>query len=147
MRLLHRMGVAFLSALLLVTLAACGGAPVNFADVPTHPQVTPVEPGENSMADTIGATLKDALAERGQVDMKLYAVPSSLSWEQIQAFYADSLSGTDWKTAQELAQDTEVFKTAGWTRGRLASEQGLAVGYAPDLLGGGAFLMVALFSE
>ena len=147
MNFARRMLGGLLAALLLVTLTACRGAPVTFAEIPIPPQVTPLARGENPLADTIGATLEDALRERGTVEMQLYAVPATFSWEQIAAFYADEMAGTDWRAAAELTQDTEAFKTAGYLRGSFASEQGLAVGYAPDLLGKGAFLMVALFSE
>lgn len=99
------------------------------------------------MADTVGDSFRQAISQENvQVDMELYTLPADTTWEDIQAFYNEQITG-DWKAATELTQDTEAFKTIGWTRGSFASEQGLAVGYGPALLGSPPFLMVAMFSE
>jgi hypothetical protein len=138
----------FLSTLLLLSLAACGGQPVAFADLPMLPDAAPLEEGTNTIADSVSSSFKESLSgENVGVELKLYAVPAETSWEQIKTFYTDQLAATDWKSDERIAQDSDAFKTVGWTRGGLASEQGLAVGYGPDLLGEGAFLMVALISE
>ncbi len=133
----------------IVPLAACGGGgePVAFADIPVFPDATPLEPGTNTLADTVGDSFRQAVSQENvQVDMELYTLPADASWEEIQAFYTEQIAG-DWEAETALTQDTEAFKTIGWTRGGLASEQGLAIGYGPPLLGNSPFLMVAMFSE
>jgi hypothetical protein len=133
--------------LLLVALAACGGEPVTFAQLPLHPQATPLEPGSHPMADTVADGFRQALSGGNvTMDVQLYSLPADASWETVRSFYETQVAG-DWKTEPALAQDTEFFKTIGWSRGSFASEQGLAVGYGPPLLGSPPFLMVALFSE
>ena len=132
---------------LLVSLTGCGKAPVTFAQLPLHPEAVPLERGANTLADTFADSLESSLAERGKVELKLYSVPNTVIWEEIDGFYTESLSDSDWKAADELHHESEAISTTGWSRGSLASEQGLMVGYAPDTLGDGAFLIVALFSE
>ena len=58
------------------------------------------------------------------------SLPADATWEQVTGFYEHEVTG-DWETEAQLAQDTAAFKTVGWTRGGLASEQGLVVGYSP----------------
>lgn len=147
MRLVRSIVYALTVASLLALLAACGGKPVAFTDLPQHPNAAPLERGVNGMADTLATTLESSLGERGTVELKLYSMPSDIAWEEVDSFYATSLAESDWKAAEELRQEGEMINTVGWTRGSLASEQGLVVGYAPNLLGDGAFLIVALFSE
>lgn len=132
---------------LLITLAGCGTPPVTFAELPMHPAASPLERGSNTLADAVATAIESSLAERGTVELKLYNVPDTVIWEEIDGFYAESLSDSDWKVSDELRQESAAINTVGWTRGSLASEQGLVVGYAPDALGQGAFLIVALFSE
>lgn len=134
-------------AVLLAALAGCGAPPATFADIPLHPDATTLERGTNTLADALASSLEGSLGERGKVELKLYSVPDTVLWEEVDSFYAESLSDSDWKAADELRQESAAINITGWTRGSLASEQGLVVGYAPDTLGQGAFLIVALFSE
>jgi hypothetical protein len=147
MRLARTIFAALLTASLLVALAGCGAPPATFADIPVHPSLAPLERGANTLADTVATSLEGSLAERGKVELKLYSVPDTVLWEEIDGFYTEALTDSDWKAADDLRQESAVINTAGWKRGALASEQGLVVGYAPDALGEGAFLIVALFSE
>ncbi|NJM07370.1 hypothetical protein HC891_16065 [Candidatus Gracilibacteria bacterium] len=139
--------VAVLLAALLLTLVGCGAPPVTFAEVPVHPEMTPMERGSNSIADAFASSLETSLTERGTVELQLYSVPNAVMWEEIDGFYSSALAESDWKLAAELQQESAGINTTGWMRGSFASEQGLMVGYAPDMLGDGAFLIVALFSE
>lgn len=132
---------------LLTTLAGCGAPPVTYDAIPVPPEATLMERGTNTLADTIATSLESSLAERGTVELQLYSVPNTVIWEEIDGFYSESLVDSDWKPAEELRQENAAINTTGWKRGSLASEQGLMVGYAPDILGDGAFLIVALFSE
>lgn len=147
MRFVHTVLAALLVVGLLGALAGCGSTPVTFADLPAHPAMTALERGANTMADSLAASLESSLAERGSVELKLYRVPEDVIWEEIDGFFTESLADSDWKPADELRQESSALNTIGWTRGSFASEQGLVVGYGPDLLGDGAFLIVALFSE
>lgn len=147
MRLIPSLLHTLLVAVALLALAGCGAAPVALAELPVHPAAAPLERGSNTLADTIAGSLESSLAERGTVELQLYSVPDDVIWEEIDGFYTESLADSDWRPADELRQESEAITTAGWMRGGLASEQGLMVGYAPDALGDGAFLIVALFSE
>lgn len=148
MRLHTRIMGIILTILVLFSITGCGGQPVAFADLPVHPDAQPLQAGQNTLADSVANSFTQSVSsEKVKVDLQLYAIPEGTSWDQIKSFYADKLGGTDWKAASELNQDSEAFKTVGWTRGGFAGEQGLAIGYGPDLLGEGAFLMVALISE
>jgi hypothetical protein len=147
MRLIRSIFAALLTVVMLAALAGCGAPPVTFAEIPLHPALLPLERGANTLADTIATSLEKSLAERGSVELKLYSVPDTVIWEEIDGFYTEALADSDWKAADELRQESAAINTAGWTRGGRASEQGLVVGYAPDALGEGAFLIVALFSE
>ena len=132
---------------LLLSLSACGSKPVTFADLPAHPDAVPMERGTNSVADTVAASLESSLSERGKVELKLYSMPGTISWEEVDGFYEESLKESDWKAVADLRQESSIINTVGWTRGSFASEQGLVVGYAPNIVDDGAFLIVALFSE
>jgi hypothetical protein len=147
MRLISSLLNALLVAVFLLALAGCGAPPVTFAELPMHPNVVPLERGANTLADSMAGSLESSLAERGSVELKLYSVPDTVIWEEIDSFYSEALADSDWKVADELRQENEAINTTGWMRGALSGEQGLMVGYAPDMLGEGAFLIVALFSE
>jgi hypothetical protein len=136
-----------MSLLIACALAACGGPPATLATIPLPPDATRLEAGSNPMADTIADGFRQSMTQQnGKVELQLYALPADAGWEQIRGFYEQQIKD-DWKSEAQLAQDAEAFKTIGWTRGGLASEQGLVVGYSPALLDAPPFMMVALFSE
>lgn len=147
MRPIRSLIAALIVAGLFVTLAGCGGSPVAIDAIPVLPEAAPLARGDNALADVVADTLESSLSERGTVELQLYSVPAGVSWDAIDSFYTTSLDGSDWAAADELRQESEAISTTGWTRGAFASEQGLVVGYAPDTLGQGSFLIVALFSE
>jgi hypothetical protein len=147
MRLVQSILGALLVVSMLVALAGCGAPPMALADIPAPPEAAPLARGENALADTLASSLENALGQRGTLELKLYSVPAGLSWQQVDGFYATALASSDWRPADELRNESAALSTAGWTRGGLTSEQGLAVGYAPDVVGDGAFMIVALFSE
>ncbi len=147
---------AFLTILLL-TLTACGqSAPVEMADIPVPPQVTLLEAGQNAMADMMLEVfeqgLRDAATEEGMsissIETALYAAQDTTSWTQIKDFYTSELNGAGWKLDATFTEETELFNTIGWMRGRGANEQGLFVIYTPDIFGGtGNLLIVMLVSQ
>lgn len=136
-----------LSVMVMVALAACGGEPVTMSSIPVFPNTTPLQAGQNSMADTLAGTLESMVGDQLSSEINLYAVPATTTWAEVQDFYTTQLADTDWKAAEELTQETSAINIMGWSRGGLASEQVLVVGHSPDLLGNGAFLIVGLFSE
>jgi hypothetical protein len=136
-----------LLGMFLVTLVACGSEPIAFADIPMHPAATPLQAGSNPLADSVGNSFREAVGKEDvQVDVQLYALPVDTSWEEVKGFYKEQIAD-DWEADTRLAQDTEAFKTIGWSHGGFVGEQGLAIGYGPPLPGNAPYLMVALFSE
>lgn len=147
MKLVRTLGLTVVSLMFMAVLVACGGEPVAMSAVPIFPNTSPLEAGQNSMADTIAETLDSMVGDQLTSEINLYALPAEATWDDIKSFYATELAETDWKTADELTQESTAINITGWTRGGLASEQVLVVGHSPDLLGDGAFLIVGLFSE
>ena len=113
MRFVRTVLAALLIAGLLGALAGCGSAPVTFADLPVHPAVSPLERGANAMADSLAASMESSLAERGSVEIRLYRVPEDVIWEEIDGFFTESLSESDWKPADELRQESAAVIKAG----------------------------------
>ncbi len=138
----------FASLLFTCVLAACGGsAPATLATISLPPDATQLQKGSNPLADTIADGFRESMGAQGEkVELQLYALPADTQWDDIKGFYEQEIKD-DWKAEAQLAQDSDAFKTVGWTRGGFASEQGLVVGYSPALLDTPPFLMVALFSE
>lgn len=144
---LRRMLGAAMLLILALALAGCSAEPVSFADLPLHPAATTLAAGINPLADSVSESFREAMGgENVELEMQLYSLPPEMGWEEIKSFYEQQIGG-DWEAAAALGQETEMFKTIGWTRGSFASEQGLAVGYGPPMLGNAPFLIVALFSE
>jgi hypothetical protein len=126
-------------------LVACGAPPAAMADIPTPPNVTPLEKGQNVVADAAIDALQQSLeGQKFKNEVKLYALPADTQWDAVKSFYTGKLD-ENWKTSPELSHETEVFSTLGWSRG---NSQALVVGYGPDPLGNGTpFLMVMLASK
>jgi hypothetical protein len=146
MKALKLISAALLIVLALVTVAACGAPPATMSDIPVPPDAKPLEKGKNVVADAGVDAMQQALdAQQLKSEVKLYAVPSSTSWDQVKSFYTGKLD-TDWKTSPELSNESTAFSAIGWTRGR---NQALVVGYGPDPLGSGGdgFVMVMLASK
>lgn len=148
MRLFTRIVLALTLLALITTMAACGGQPATFAEIPIPAEAQPLAAGENKLADQMASNLTKSLsANSSATEVKMYTLPQAIGWDQLKGFYSEKLAGTDWKNEAELSQETEIFKMAFWDRGSFASEQGLAVGYVPSLPGSSPLLMVALISE
>ena len=137
-----------LSLLFAFILVACGGGtPVALATIPVPPAATQLQAGSDPLADLLADGMRQSMSQQGgTVEVQLYTLPAEATWEQVKGFYEHEVTG-DWTTEAQLAQDSAAFKTVGWTRGGLASEQGLVVGYSPALLDQPPFIMVALVSE
>jgi hypothetical protein len=147
-KLFRRLAMTFAVLALVTLLAACGGEPVTFTDLPIPPEARPLESGANPLADQIAASMSDSLsAASSSAEISVYSLPATASWEQLKGFYAEQLAGSDWRSEPEMSQESESMSMVFWGRGSLASEQGLAVAYVPPLLGSEPLLMVALVSE
>ncbi|MCU0490300.1 MAG: hypothetical protein MUD01_01735 [Chloroflexaceae bacterium] len=138
---------ALFALLVLVSLVGCGGQAATMSAIPIFPNTVPLQAGESKMADLFANTLTRMVGEKLKADVRMYSLPPKSSWDSINAFYAEQLNGTDWKSNSQLAQQNAAISIAGWTRGGFASEQVLMVGRGSDPLNGQAFLIVALFSE
>jgi hypothetical protein len=148
MKRLRTIGLLVLSVVVLMLTVACGGGePVTMSEVPVYPNAEPMAAGENSMADMLSETLSGAVGEQLSSEINLYRLPADADWPAIEEFYTNELADTDWEAAEELAQQNEAINVTGWSRGGFASEQVLMIAYSPDMLGEGAFMIVALFSE
>lgn len=143
--------IVSLSVLVLALALACGGGgtPVSMSDIPVYDGATPTATGDDPLVDMVIESMEEAVAgENITMETKAYALPDGVTWSDVKGFYTDELEGTDWKSADELSDESvEEFKTIGWQRGGMSSEQLLVVGYLPDLFGDGATLIVMLFSE
>jgi hypothetical protein len=148
MKLFRRLALSFAVLVFVTLLAACGGEPITFAELPIPPEAQPLESGANPFADQIAASLSDSLsAASSSAEISVYSLPATANWEQLKGFYAEQLAGSDWRSEPELSQESESMSMVFWGRGSFASEQGLAVAYVPPLLGSEPLLMVALVSE
>jgi hypothetical protein len=131
---------------LFVTLAACGGTPVRLDQVPV-----PSNAKESTANDPIVTSMQDSMKQSlgnkvSKFEVKTYAMPKDSDWATIKSFYTDQLKA-DWKAEDAIALETDMVSMKGWTRGALASEQALIVGYIPDPTTGEPTLMVMLASE
>jgi hypothetical protein len=137
-----------LCVLALVLLAACGTEPVSLSDIPVYPGVKPMERGQNAFADQMADAIKESSGKEDvSAELKLYTLPAGAAWSDVKSYYVDNLADGDWQTEQDLAEESDIFSSLGWTRGGGASEQALVVGHLADITGEGAFLIVMLFSE
>lgn len=131
---------------LCLILAACGGgAPVTFEQVPVPgdaQESTTDDPIITSMQDSMKQSMGDKVST---FEVKTYTISSE--WATIQSFYDEQLKTSDWKSESQLNVDTDIIKMQGWTRGALAGEQALIVGYYTSLMGDEPYLMVMLASE
>ena len=145
-------GLKLISAAVLImlafgVLAACGAPPVAMADIPVLPQAAALEKGKNPIADAASDAMDKALtSENLKSEVKLYSVPADVTWDQVKSFYTEKLGTGDWKSSDQMTQESEAFSAIGWTRS--GDQQALVVGYGPDILGNGSpFVLVMLASR
>src|ERR1051325_7797625 len=101
----------------ICALAACGGgSPATLATIPLPPYVTQLEAGGNPLADSIAGSFHQLKGPQGStVEVQVYTLPADTAWDQVKGFYEDEIKD-DWKTEAQFAQESESFKTVGWTR-------------------------------
>ena len=143
----HKLTIA-LAALFAAILACGGGSPVTLDDIPVYPGASVMQPGQNEMADILSQTISETASSEGvNSDVVLFELPSGTSFQDVAAFFEGALSDTDSDGDASLYEETEFFSSAGWTRGSLASEQVLILGYSEDPFDGITFYMIGIFSE
>ena len=139
---------AAISALLLAVLACRSSAPFTMEDLEVFPGATPLEAGQNNLADTLADSIRESAGVEGvEVEVQMYNLPPETAWAGVKSFYMKQTDSGDWQADESLLEETEVVSMAGWTRGGLASEQALLIAFTDDPFGGQPFLIVMLFSE
>jgi hypothetical protein len=134
---------------LLSTLfvGACGGAqPVPFSALPSYPAAAELQPGQNAMADSIADSMRSALNEGLNGEIRAYELPANTTFAEVQSYFGAQIADSDWAANEALTTDTEAFSTIGWQRGRDDSQQVLMLGYVPPILDAAPLLFVSLFS-
>jgi hypothetical protein len=137
-----------LTLLMLVSIAACGAPPVAMSDIPVLPKATALDKGKNMLADTASDAMQKSLNDQKlKSEVKLYALPVDVTWDQVKSFYTDKLNGGEWKSESQFLNESAAFSAIGWTRG--GDSQALVVGFGPDPTGqgGDGFLMVMLATK
>lgn len=137
-----------LMSLVLTLVVGCGAEPVAIGDIAIYPGATLMQVGQNTMADELADTIRTSAGAEGvSVEVNLYSLPEGTTWEGVKSFYSNEIGSDEWTAEPDLTTETDFFSTIGWSRGSGASEQALTIGYAADVAGSGAFLLVGLFSE
>ncbi len=143
MKRLKALCVLVLGALIV---SACGGAqPVAFSAVPSYPAAAELQPGQNAMADSIAESMRSALHEDLNGEIRAYELPADTTFANVQSYFGAQISNGDWAVNEALNTDTEAFSTVGWQRGRADSQQVLMLGYVPPILDAAPLLFVSLF--
>ncbi len=140
-------GLVVVLMVALLVSACGGGEPIALTDIPTFPNATPIDAGQNQTADLFLDTVQSSLPESMTAESSLYTLPAGTAWADVQSHYSNAVSEGDWEAASELNQESEFINVAGWQRGGLAGEQILMVAQGNDPLSGETFLITAIFSE
>lgn len=144
---MKRLAVLMVLIMSGVMASACGGAPpVTFSALPQFPEATELQPGQNSVADSIAESMRSALNEDLAGEIRAYALPADTTFADVQNYFGAQIAEGDWAVNEALATETEAFSTVGWQRGRAASQQVLMLGYVPPILDAAPLLFVSLFS-
>ena len=144
MKFHNRIFAIILAAMFVFALAACGGStPATLADVPTFPDATALNPGENPIADTLAKNVRQAGSMGQKLDQKMFTLPSDTSWDKVKAFYTDKLTGAGWTSTSIPIPDNDMFKMTVWTKGT----QSLTVGQITEPVSKDNFLLFSLASQ
>lgn len=151
MRTIRRTLNVLLGVMLLLGVAACGGAtaPATIDDVPVYPDATNIPRGENELVDQLIDGISQAVNEEdvSAIESQVYALPADTTWEQVKSFYSDKL-GEAWQADDELTDESTEIKVKGWVQDTDEGEQALVLYYTPSLLlGDDPHLIIALVTE
>jgi hypothetical protein len=131
-------------ALILLSLAACGGsAPAKLSDIPVYPEATQLQPGQNPMADTLAKNVQQAANMGANIDQKIFTLPKEASWDQVKKFYSDKLTADSWSASNIPIPDNDMFKMTLWTRG----SQSLTVAQITEPVSKDSFLLFSLATQ
>jgi hypothetical protein len=143
-----RLGVLIALMVGSILVSACGGAqPVPFSALPSFPAAVELQPGQNAMADSIADSMRSALNEGLEAEIRTYELPADTTFAEVQSYFGAQMTDGDWAVNEALTTETETFSTVGWQRGRDASQQVLMLGYVPPILDAAPLLFVSLFGN
>jgi hypothetical protein len=145
MKSLNRMLALVVFAVVALALAACGGAasPATLSDIPSYPNATALQPGQNPIADTLAQNVQQAGAMGAKLDQKIFTLPGDTTWDKVKGFYSDKLGASGWSASNLPIPDNDMFKMTLWTRG----SQSLTVAQLTDPASKDNFLLFSLSSQ
>jgi hypothetical protein len=133
---------------IVLLVAACGTKPVLIDDLPVYPGATPMELGQNSLADSVTTAMQQSAGEQGlSAQFRLFSLPAGVTWDDVHSYYSQELAGPGWKPEPAMDVTGDAFQAAGWSQGTGDSQEALMVGYVPDVSGEGAFAILGLFAK
>jgi hypothetical protein len=136
------------AVLVLLLVVACGVQPILIDDLPIYAGATALQPGQNSLADSLVTTMKQSAGEQGlNAEFRLFSLPAGTTWDDVQQFYSQEMARLKWKAEPTMSVEGEGFQAVGWSQGSGDSQQALMVGYVPDVSGEGAFAVLGLFGK
>jgi hypothetical protein len=141
--------LSFLLAILILFLAAaCGAQPITIGDLPAYPGSTPLETGQNSVADSVVNSMQQSAGQQGlKAQFRLLSLPADTTWDDVKSFYTTEMARRQWKPESAMDVTGGAFQATGWSQGTGDAQQALVVGYVPDVGGEGAFAILGLFSK
>jgi hypothetical protein len=138
----------FLAVLILFSAAACGTQPVTVGDLPAYPGATPLEPGQNTVADSVVSAMQQSAEQQSlNAQFRLFSLPAGTTWDDVKNFYTTEMTGRGWKPESAMDVTGGAFQATGWSLGTGDSQQALVLGYVPDVGAQGAFATLAIFSK
>ena len=148
--------VVLLGTLTLVPVLACGQSieptatvkPVAISDVPVYDGAASIDADDSVEASMIIIAMETTIAGKDiTMETKVYSLPGGATWDDVKAFYKETLASTDWEPAEELTDESAEPKSIGWRRGAGANEQILVVTRTSNISNKGSTLVVMLFTE
>ncbi|NUM44181.1 MAG: hypothetical protein HUU38_05695 [Anaerolineales bacterium] len=123
--------------LMVLVLAACGAKPVTIADLPVYPNATALNPGDDPIADTLvenmaqDAQIRTSVGVGGSVEQKAFSLPADASWDALNKFFTDELTGNGWEAGMggpggniagdilnQVNADNDLFQTTMFSKGK-----------------------------
>jgi hypothetical protein len=139
--------MAVLGLLVLTLALACvgSGTPVAMSDIPVYPGATRIDPAGDPVASVLLESMEQAAAEESTVDaeFEFYALPTGTTLESVKDFYVGEMESTDWKPADDITIDEDVFQMFGWER----SKQAFGVGYVPEGVSDIPLMLIMIATE
>lgn len=108
----------------LLSICACSKSKsVEIADIAVYPDAVELDPGGNTIADSLvnnmeqDAALRQSIGIGGDVEQKGFALPKDATWDQVKAFYEKELKDAGWSSglggvAGEFVDVNDLMATA-----------------------------------